>query len=62
MESSGRRNDLQRPPGDKDTWAGTVGHLVEIATESWKKLVMVSILLLVLALVGVAWGWLPRIW
>ena len=62
MEPSGRCSDLQRLPSDKDTWAGTVGHIVEIATESWKKLVMVSTLLLVLAIVGVAWGWLPRIW
>ena len=47
MEPSGRhrRNDLQRPPDDKDTWAGTVLHIVEIATESWKKFIMVSILL-----------------
>lgn len=46
----------------KDTWAGTVRRIVEIATESWKKLVMVSILLLILSIVGVAWGWLPHVW
>jgi hypothetical protein len=56
------RNYWQRPPGDTYTWAGTVRHIVEIATESWENLVMVSILLLVLAIVGVAWVWLPRIW
>ena len=46
-----------QPPDDRDNWPNTVRRIVEIATESWEKLAMVSILLLVLAVVGAAWNW-----
>jgi hypothetical protein len=61
-ETGGMGSELKRPRDDAGTWAVAALRIVEIATESWRKLAMISILLLVLAIVGVAWGWLPHVW
>jgi hypothetical protein len=57
--------DIQKrgdPPVTIGTWAGVASQLVQTASESWPKLARICILLLVVAVVGVAWWWLPRIW
>jgi hypothetical protein len=54
--------DLQRSGDTPETWPGAVTRIVEIATESPKKLAAVCALILLVALAGAAWWWLPRIW
>jgi hypothetical protein len=57
--------DIQKrgdQPATIGTWAGVASQLVQIASESWPKLARICILLLVIAIVGAAWWWLPRMW
>jgi hypothetical protein len=44
-------------PGDAWTWPGVASRLLEVACEDWGKLARVCVLLLCVAVVGVAW-WL----
>jgi hypothetical protein len=46
-------NELDKPASHPDTWPGVVSRLLELGSESWDKLLRVSILL---ALLGIlAW-------
>lgn len=47
------RNDVDKPSGYPDSWPGLVSLLFKLGTESWVKLLRVSILLVLLG--GVVW-------
>ena len=47
---------------DPATWVGLAWRTIEIASESNGKLLRVCTLLLVVAMVGAAWWWVPHVW
>jgi hypothetical protein len=47
---------------DPVTWVGLAWRIIDIASQSNGKLLRVCALLLVVALVGVAWWWAPHVW
>ena len=46
-------NEVEKPGRLPDTWPGVVSHLIELAAESWPKLVRVIIVVVLLC--GVVW-------
>jgi hypothetical protein len=52
----------RKQDNDPVTWVGLAWRIIDIASQSNGKLLRVCALLLVVALVGVAWWWAPHVW
>jgi hypothetical protein len=62
-EKTNMMTELERKQNsDPVTWVGLAWRIIDIASQSNGKLLRVCALLLVVALVGVAWWWAPHVW
>ena len=62
-EKTNEMTELERKQdNDPVTWVGLAWRIIDIASQSNGKLLRVCALLLVVALMGVAWWWAPHVW
>jgi len=62
-EKTNVMTELERKQdNDPVTWVGLAWRIIDIASQSNGKMLRVCVLLLVVALAGVAWWWAPHVW